>query len=216
MRNRIQWGRLLSLTLATLLIGLTALALRVQFEQTRLAAQLIRLHVVASSDDPADQARKLRVRDALLPEIAALTTGCTDADAAEAALRSGLPHLRLTAFDALGTGESVRAGLADEVFPRRDYPTFSLPAGTYRALRIVLGAGEGHNWWCVAFPALCLPAAAELEEENGPADAHEDDFEAAAQAVGLTEGQIALMTSDRPDVQFKFRILDWLSALFSP
>ena len=214
MRNRIQWGKIVSLTLATILIGATAFALRVRIEQTRLAAQLIRLHVVASSDDPADQARKLRVRDALLPEIAVLTAGCADADAAEAALRSGLSRLRQTAFDALGTGEPVRAGLADEVFPRRDYLTFSLPAGTYRALRIVLGAGEGHNWWCVAFPALCLPAAAELEEGNGPPDGHEDDFEAAAQAVGLTDGQVALMTSESANVQFKFRILDWLSNLF--
>lgn len=216
MCKRITWGKLVSLTLATLLVVSAALTLRVQMEQARLADRLIRLHVVASSDAPADQARKLRVRDALLPEIAALTANCADATAAEAALRSALPRLRQTAFAALGTGETVRASLADEVFPRRDYPTFALPAGTYRALRIVLGAGEGRNWWCVAFPSLCLPATAELEELIGPTDGHLDDFCETAQAVGLCDDQIALMTSDSANVRFKFRVLDWLSELFAP
>ena len=30
------------------------------------------------------------------------------------------------------------------------------PAGTYDALQVVLGAGAGHNWWCVLFPPLCV------------------------------------------------------------
>ena len=32
-----------------------------------------------------------------------------------------------------------------------------MPAGRYRALRVVLGAGAGRNWWCVLYPCLCLP-----------------------------------------------------------
>ena len=39
--------------------------------------------------------------------------------------------------------------------------TFTLPAGIYEALRITIGEGEGHNWWCVAFPSLCLSATSE-------------------------------------------------------
>jgi len=49
-------------------------------------------------------------------------------------------------------------------FPARDYETFSLPAGTYRTLRVTIGEGKGRNWWCVVFPALCLPAASEAED----------------------------------------------------
>ena len=195
------WKRYVSMGLAALLLTEAALTLRVYAEQRALAGKLIRLHVVAASDDPLDQARKLAVRDALLPQIAALTADCPDADSAAAALEAGLPALAGRAARTLGTGEPVTARLGWEPFPRRDYESFSLPAGTYRALRVILGAGEGHNWWCVAFPALCLPAGTEeLREE-------------AAQA-GMTEQQIALMTEESQSVTLKFRLLDWLAEIF--
>ena len=194
------------LLFVTLLLTASMLSLRVAGEQAALAARLIRLHVVAASDSAADQARKLAVRDALLPELAALTAGCADAEAAGAAIQRGLPALADTAARTLGTGEAVTASLAWERFPRRDYGSFALPAGTYRALRITLGAGEGHNWWCVAFPALCLPAA-EADEEAAA-------FGEAAVAAGLTDGEIELMTSDAETVRFKFRLLDWIAEVF--
>ena len=183
-----------------LLLGALAFAVRVSLEQAGLAARLIRLHVVAASDDPADQARKLAVRDALLPELAALTADCPDAEAAVQVLGAALPELAETAARALGTGEPVRVTLAREPFPRREYETFALPAGTYQALRVTLGAGVGHNWWCVAFPALCVPAVSDLEE--------------AAVAAGITDTEYELMTSEKETVRFKFRVLDWLAELF--
>ncbi len=190
---------------AVLIFSFMALSWQVWQQQKTLSSRLIRLHVVAASDDPADQARKLAVRDALLPEIAALTEGCASADAAAAALEESLPALRETAFAALGTGEPVDATLAEERFPRRDYDTFSLPAGRYRALRVTLGAGAGHNWWCVAFPALCLSAGTEDETRS---------FEQTAQDAGLSPEEIELVSSDSERVQFRFRLLDWLAELF--
>ena len=41
-----------------------------------------------------------------------------------------------------------------------------MPAGTYRALRIKIGAAQGHNWWCVMYPPLCIPAASEVEDDK--------------------------------------------------
>ena len=193
---------------AALFFAVCAFSLRVSLEQRGLASRLIRLHIVAASDAPADQARKLRVRDALLPELAALTAGCADAEAAAAALEGALPTLAETAARTLNTGEPVSASLAWEPFPRRDYRSFSLPAGPYRALRLTLGAGRGHNWWCVAFPALCLPAA----EEEAEAAA----FDEAAAAVGLTDSELAYLRPDAPNVRLKFRILDWISNVFEP
>ena len=118
-----------------------------------------------------------------------------------------IPSLRrlIAAFSALGTGEPVRAALTEEAFPRRDYDSFSLPAGSYRALRVTLGAGAGHNWWCVAFPALCLPAVTERGEES---------FAETALAAGFTPEEIELVTSDSQPVQFRFALLDWLAELF--
>ncbi|MBQ1372200.1 MAG: stage II sporulation protein R [Oscillospiraceae bacterium] len=194
--------RYMILAMLTLCFTSGTFALRTAMEQRDLAAHLIRLHVVAASDDPADQSRKLRVRDALLPRIAALTADCYDAQAAAAALQAGLPELQQSAFATLGTGEPVTVSLREEIFPRRDYDSFSLPAGTYRALRVVLGAGQGHNWWCVAFPALCLPAEPE------------ESFSERAAAAGLSEAEIALVSSDTADVHIKFRLLDWISEIF--
>ena len=187
---------------AALFFALCAFSLRVSLEQRGLASRLIRLHIVAASDTPEDQARKLRVRDALLPRIEALTAACHDARSAETALRAGLPELERLAAETLATGEPVRASLERERFPRRDYDSFSLPAGVYRALRITLGRGEGHNWWCVAFPALCLPAS--------------EDFREAALSAGLFPEQIELMQPERSGVQIKFRLLEWLSEAFAP
>ena len=199
------YKRFCVLTASCLLFCFMVLTWQVWQQQRTLSSRLIRLHVVAASDDPADQARKLAVRDALLPQIAALTEGCADADAAAAALENGLPALRETAFATLGTGEAVNATLTEECFPRRDYETFSLPAGSYRALRVTLGAGAGHNWWCVAFPALCLPAGTEAEGEC---------FAQSAREAGLTPEEIELVSSDSESVRFKFRLLDWLAELF--
>ena len=188
--------------LAALCLSLGAFAWKLRQEQRCLAKKLIRLHVVAASDDPADQAQKLEVRDAILPVAEALTGNCATAEEAALRLREGFPQLRAAAETVLADDPSatLRLSLGEETFPRRDYPTFSLPAGTYRALRVVIGPGQGHNWWCVAFPALCLPA--------------EEQFAETARTAGLEEDQVELMTADTPTVQIKFRLLDWLTDLF--
>ena len=194
------WKRWIALLLIALVLSGGGLCLEAASEQAALAGKLIRLHIRAASDGPEDQARKLAVRDAILPQVAALTADCADADQAAAALEAGLPALADRAARTLGTGESATACLTREAFPRRDYESFSLPAGEYRALRIDLGAAAGHNWWCVAFPALCLPATA--------------DFDEAARDAELTEQELTLLRGDSLPVRFRFRILDWLAEIF--
>ena len=170
-----------------------------------MAERLVRLHVTANSDSGADQAVKLQVRDAVLPVISRLTADCHTRAEALAAMQNGLPEIRQTAVRALraaGSSDSVQLLLTTELFPRRDYETFSLPAGCYETLRVSLGAGAGHNWWCVAFPSLCLPVSSEGVIET-------------ARIAGLNDLQIALLTGDTPDIALKFRLLEWLSDWFS-
>lgn len=186
------------------LICSTAFGLRLRLEQRELADGLIRLHVVASSDSTEDQQRKLRVRDAVLPVIARLTEGCGSAEEARLRLEAGLPAIRAAAARQLaaeGRDEPVSVRLTAERFPRRDYDTFSLPSGTYETLRVTLGAGAGHNWWCVAFPALCLPATTE-------------EFVETASSAGMTQEQVRLVTRDTERVRLKFRLLEWFTDLF--
>ena len=125
---------------------------------------LIRLHVVANSDSEADQALKLRVRDAVVESLQDAMTDIADAEKAKAYLMENLQEIEAVANQTLaeaGCEDTAVAALSEEVFDTRYYDTFTLPAGVYQALRITIGEGEGKNWWCVVFPALCLPATSE-------------------------------------------------------
>lgn len=134
-----------------------------------LPGQVLRLRVVARSDDPADQADKLLVRDAVLAALTPRLADCADLALAEARTAEALPDLAAAAGEALreaGTEIPLTLRLGREACPLRAYDTFALPAGEYESLTVTLGEGAGQNWWCVVFPPLCLAAAGEGPEEG--------------------------------------------------
>ena len=185
------------LLLAALTVSLCAFSQR---SQQRLSQKLIRLHVVANSDEPEDQAVKLLVRDAVLQEAAIVLENAADP---EASLQAALPALTRAANETLfsqGSPDTASVSLRRELFPTREYDTFRLPAGVYKSLRVTIGKGEGHNWWCVVFPALCLPASSE-------------ELTQACLAAGLTEGEVAILTEDTETVELEFKTLELLSKL---
>ena len=96
-----------------------------------------------------------------------------------------------------GRGEPVTARLERCWFPTKEYDGFALPAGEYTALRVVIGEGQGQNWWCVAFPPLCLEAASETVDE-------------AAAAGYFSPGQAALITEEDRGYVLKFRAMELL------
>lgn len=116
---------------------------------------LVRLHVVAGDDSDAAQQLKLVVRDAVLIRAQSLLADCPDAETAFARLTDALDELEQAAADAAGSNHAVRAETGVFPFPDRDYAGVTVPAGDYRALRIVIDEGGGRNWWCVLFPTLC-------------------------------------------------------------
>ena len=134
-----------------------------------LPKKLLRLRVIAESDTGADQADKLLVRDAVLAALEPRIADCASLEEARAAALEALPQLAEAAGKALeeaGRPRSLTLRLGAEDCPLRAYETFTLPAGNYETLTVTLGAGEGHNWWCVVFPPLCLAAAGEGGEED--------------------------------------------------
>ena len=137
----------------TMLLGVWA-----QGKQAAISTDLVRLHVIAASDAPEEQALKLRVRDAVLAYVGPKLKEVQDREAALDALGADLEGVRRAAESA-AEGRSVRVTLGRERYPLRQYGGFTLPAGEYESLRVVLGEGEGHNWWCIVFPPLCLQAA---------------------------------------------------------
>lgn len=77
------------------------------------------------------------------------------------------------------------------------YDTFQLPAGLYEALRVTIGEGAGHNWWCVVFPTLCVPASSE-------------GFQETAEASGLSSQLAGTLTREEGEYEIRFQFLDWL------
>ena len=128
----------------------------------QVRADTIRLHVLANSDTIEDQLLKLEVRDAILQALPATVTAAATPQQAAQALRTALPQLQRAANLALHQAHSaqraaVRLETAD--FAARAYGSFALPGGAYTALRVELGDAQGHNWFCVLYPALCVAGA---------------------------------------------------------
>ena len=164
--------------------------------QQELSEKVLRLHVLANSDSAEDQALKLKVRDSVVEKASEILTGCPDRESAEQRLTEALPELEEAArkrIAAEGETQRVTAELRPTRFPTREYESFTLPAGEYLALRVVIGEGAGHNWWCVVFPPLCAETTSDLAET--------------AMAAGLTEDEVALIT-ESDGYQLKLKALE--------
>ena len=142
-----------------------------------LRQNVLRLHIIANSNSEADQAVKLLVRDRILSETTDIFTGAAGLADAEkkAAERIGdIAEYAAETLEENGFGYGATAEIGNSYFETREYETFTLPAGNYRSLIIRLGKAEGKNWWCVVFPAVCIPAAAqgaELSDSTSKASA---------------------------------------------
>ena len=151
-----------------------------QGRQSAISSKLVRLHVVAASDEEAEQALKLRVRDAVLEYLSPRLIGASDSSQAQTILRQELAGIRQAAESA-AEGRQVTVALSRERYPTKRYEGFTLPAGKYESLRITLGEGKGHNWWCIVFPPVCLSASQvdTLEQQLG-----EEDFRLVSEGEG--------------------------------
>ena len=191
--RRLKRVEIVLMVAAALVLMSGALALQTQ---DQLADKVGRLHVLANSDSEEDQALKLRVRDRVLERATELLEQSADRQEAEALLRGNLLELENLAAEeiaAAGYDYPVTAELTDTTFPTREYDGFTLPAGEYLALRIVIGEGAGQNWWCVVFPPLCTTASA--------------DVPASALAAGLTQEDVNLITEE-PGYVLKFKTVE--------
>jgi stage II sporulation protein R len=161
-----------------LLVGLLLLAGQLVHSRESEVAynpnNLIRLHVIANSDLDVDQELKYEVRDVILQEFRADFQGQRDPAEADRMINNSLDRIRQVAEDYLqGLGKDVPVTVDYGIFPFpvKAYGSLILPAGEYRAVRVILGTGQGANWWCVLFPPLCfvdvaqgVPDDASIEE----------------------------------------------------
>lgn len=161
--------KLLKVVVAFLVLAAVVYMGGVIRDRKTLNEEILRLHVVADSDSDADQAVKLKVRDAVLATLEETVSEVENKDETQQLIAGKLAELETVAnavLDIEGVSDRATVSLVVEEFPTRAYDTFTLPAGVYDSLRVTIGSGEGKNWWCVVFPNLCVPAAAEGVEEE--------------------------------------------------
>ncbi|MFZ5769534.1 MAG: stage II sporulation protein R [Bacillota bacterium] len=194
---------------------------------------LVRLHVLAASDRPEDQALKMRARDTVVNFLSSRWGEVRDTQGALAVLEANRVELARLLGDliaAAGKDYGVILQVGYFPFPERTYRDLTLPAGTYPALRVILGEGTGQNWWCVLFPPLCfldarvaVPTALPLSAEEAVLSfAMAQDGQQAMGAARLEAGQVPHevrqllvgrsqsggMAMPRPEV--RLFILDWM------
>ena len=187
----IEKALLIGFVIAILFSFTSFTAFAAQCEQ--IPNEVFRLHVLANSDSEEDQALKLKVRDRLLDETGELFSECTTKEEAISTAKANIAYLEQVAQDEIykqGYTYGVTVEVENIFFNNRQYDDITMPAGNYDALRVLIGEGAGQNWWCVLFPAMCLPAA---EKREGMPEL--DDV--------LTDEQMNAVEGNQYEVKFK-------------
>lgn len=186
---------------SSVLIAFTLLNILPVRGEEKIYSDTVRLHVIAASDSDEDQSVKLKVRDTVLECVRGLLSDVTDHKDALAVIGESRDEIREAAESTLrelGVDDSVTVTLGKEEYPVRYYDDFTLPAGVYDSLKVTLGEGEGHNWWCILFPAVCAPDA--VSAKDGYVEA------------GFTPDQYKLIEKGSgKKYRVRFRILEILS-----
>lgn len=188
----------ISLLVATLLIAVIPTD-----AEAKIYEDTIRLHILANSDTKEDQALKLEIRDRILEKYGVMLSASKSVEQAKNEMEELLQSIEQDAtvwIQELGYNYGARATLSEEWYDTREYEDFTLPAGYYTSLRVIIGDGDGKNWWCVMYPPLCT----EIATERAP----KDDF-----VIDYSREEISLIQGGKYNV--KFKILEDLSRVFS-
>ena len=173
--------------------------------QSDLENNLIRLHIIADSDSEADQAVKLKVRDAVIKEMSGEFKN-SDIEKSRVAIINNLAKIEETADRVLlenGFTYRSKAEYGKFNFPRKAYSSVTLPAGEYYGVRVTLGSGGGHNWWCVMYPPMCF-----TEDSRGKMSGESDE-----KLKESLDGETYDIITDKENVQVKFKIVELAGAV---
>lgn len=192
---------------AFLLFGQLSVSLQNRRIQQDLSDHVLRLHILAASDDETDQSHKLLVRDAVLSQMSPLLEEASSKEEALELISVHLPEITAVAeqtLQSLGDTNTVSTSICRDYFPVKTYGELTFPAGEYDALRISIGEAQGHNWWCVMYPSLCFIDASTVTVPNEALDTLEQSLQ--------SETYEALFSTDETDkTVFRFRYLTFLN-----
>lgn len=184
------------------LLSTLVIALMPTEAEAEIYDDTLRLHILANSDSEEDQELKLKVRDRLLTEYGEMLKGESIGEAV------GIINGKLSEIEEdveewikeYGYSYDASVTLSREWYDTREYEDFTLPKGEYTSLRVIIGDGEGKNWWCVMFPPLCL----DIASESAPTDDGISSY---------TDEEIRLISGKKYNI--KFKILELISDTFA-
>ena len=165
--------------------------------------KLIRFHVLANSDSEVDQKLKLKVRDEVIKYLQPLlkeSNGIKESEKIILSEGENIKRISKNIISKNGYNYEVKVNLEYSKFPAKQYSNIVLPAGEYKALRIILGDGEGKNWWCVMFPPLCF-----IDVTKG--QVAYDETEKKMKDV-LSEEEFKSVNKKENNVNFEFKVID--------
>lgn len=160
-----------------------------------LRTNVLRLHIIANSDSAEDQEIKFKIRDELLKTSNGLFESAGNKEQAIKTVKENTEIFKNAAQKVLlqeGKNQPVSISIGKAYFDTREYEDFTLPAGEYDAVKVLIGKAEGKNWWCVMFPSMCIPAA---EKEHK-----------LTEAVDKESAEIA---EEAPKYKVRFKIVEW-------
>ena len=215
--------------LCEMIIGFNTKKVNLQCNKDELiediSSKIIRFHVIANSDGELDQNLKLKVRDEVLKYIQPLLKDSYDINQSREILKEKDEKIIEIAKKVIaenGYDYKVETTLTKENFPVKTYGNITLPQGEYEAYRIIIGSGEGHNWWCVMFPPICFVditkgevAYEETEKEMGRV-LSEEELRMIENKIDLSEDEKdkILDTTEDNEVVVKFKIGEMFKSLF--
>lgn len=183
-----------------------------EVSQQEIAMKLIRFHVIANSDSDSDQALKLKVRDEILKYIAPKLENSKNIDESRKIIKDNDAYIKKISSEVIkknGYSYKVTSTLGQFDFPVKQYGNIVLPEGNYEAYRVVIGSGEGKNWWCVMFPPLCF---VDLTKGEVAVKETEDQMKKV-----LTDDEFKLVDNEEENnnIVFKSKILEYIKGILS-
>lgn len=175
--------------------------------QQGISHKIIRFHVIANSDSDADQALKLKVKEAVVNYTAELLCNSKSISETEDLLSSHTNDIISIANNVISENDydyPVTAEITDTYFPTKSYGSYTFPPGTYRAFQIKIGEAKGKNWWCVLYPPLCF-----IDISHGTVNPESEEL--LKETLTTDEFQAV---SDEYTVKYRFKYLTFLNYFF--
>lgn len=177
------------------------------YEYNDVKDSLIRFHVLANSDSKEDQDLKIKVKNAIIKDLYTDLSNSKSIDETRNILVSKEDEIKALSEKIIneeGYNYKVNIELKRENFPEKQYGSITLPQGNYEAFRVIIGNGNGHNWWCVMFPPLCF-----IDVTKGKVEDEESRKKLDDAILKDNEGN-----SKDDNVKIKFKVVEEIKKIF--